>query len=96
VHNLRSAFAKMRAGIETRESWATEFDERTASNLQNHDRTGLEQACAGPTGRLAHPSPDHYIPILYAAGAAGRNADVSFPVEGFDMGDISMRAVLFD
>lgn len=96
VHNLRSAFAKMRAGVDTRESWATEFDERTASSLQNLDRAGLEQACATTTGHLAHPLPDHYIPILYAAGAAGRDADVSFPVEGFDMGDISMRAVLFD
>lgn len=95
VHNLRSAFAKMRAGIQTRESWATEFDERAASQVQNHDRSGLEHACADTTGHLAHPSPDHYIPILYAAGAAGRGAEVSFPIEGFDMGDISMRAVLF-
>ena len=95
VHNLRSAFAKMRAGIGTRESWATDFDERTASSLQDRDRTALEQACGDATGRLAHPSPDHYIPILYAAGAAGRDAEVSFPTEGFDMGDISMRSVLF-
>lgn len=96
VHNLRSAFAKMRAGIDTRETWATDFDERTASHLQNQDRSGLEHACSDTTGRLAHPSPDHYIPILYAAGAAGQQADVSFPTEGFDMGDISMRSVLFE
>jgi 4,5-DOPA dioxygenase extradiol len=44
---------------------------------------------------MAHPTPDHYLPILYAAAAAGRQPDVSFPVEGFEWGDVSMRSVLF-
>jgi aromatic ring-opening dioxygenase catalytic subunit (LigB family) len=36
----------------------------------------------------------HYLPLLYAAGAAGDDA-VSFPIEGFDLGSISMRSVIF-
>ena len=91
VHNLRSFFMGMRAGRMEVEPWAQEFDERVASALQNRDTSSLAHACQDRLGHLAHPSPDHYVPVLYAQGAAGRD-DVSFPVEGFD-GSISMRAV---
>jgi 4,5-DOPA dioxygenase extradiol len=44
---------------------------------------------------MAHPTPDHYLLLLYAAGAAGDSDSVSFPVTGFDLGSLSMRAVRF-
>jgi len=46
-------------------------------------------------GRRSHPTPDHYLPLLYAAGAASKDDQVSFPIEGFDLGSLSMRSVLF-
>lgn len=95
VHNLRSTFQKMRARQEETESWGLDFDERVASALENADAQALRSALDDETGRLAHPTPDHFLPILYAAAAAGPGADVSFPVEGFEWGDVSMRSVLF-
>lgn len=98
VHNLRSFFQRMQRGqlgAGHNESWALEFDDKVSSALQAGDHAKLCAAPSDALGHQAHPSPDHYLPILYAAGAAGATADVSFPVEGFD-GTISMRSVLFE
>ncbi len=95
VHNLGTSFRKWRAKDEFTEPWGLEFDERVASALQNGDRSWLLAALDDDAGKLAHPTPDHYLPILYVASAAVGDA-VMFPIEGFDMGDISMRAVKFE
>ena len=95
VHNLPAAFRKMNSGDTSTESWAEDFDQRVASFAQNRDMQGLAHACDDSTGRLAHPTPDHFLPVVYTSAAAGRDADVSFPIEGFDMGDVSMRAILY-
>jgi len=42
---------------------------------------------------LSVPTPDHYLPLLYAIGAGGEVDSVAFPVEGIDGGSISMLAV---
>ena len=95
VHNLQSAFRQMRELHPQREPWATQFDDRVTSALEGNDSSKLVHACDDSVGRLAHPSVDHFLPVLYAAGAAGEKPSVEFPIEGFDLGSISMRAVLF-
>ena len=42
---------------------------------------------------LAAPTPDHYLPLLYVMGLRRPGDVVSFPVEGFDGGSISMLTV---
>jgi 4,5-DOPA dioxygenase extradiol len=42
---------------------------------------------------LSVPTPDHYLPLLYVAGAAVEDDTVTFPAEGIDGGSISMLAV---
>jgi 4,5-DOPA dioxygenase extradiol len=95
VHNLRHAFTSMHHGETATPDWATRFDADIASALEQHDSGFLARTVLGDTGRVAHPTPDHYIPLLYAAGAADRHDSVRFPVTGFDMASLSMRAVLF-
>ena len=46
-------------------------------------------------GRSSHPSPDHYLPVLYAAGAADASDAVRFPIAGFDLGSLSMRSAIY-
>ena len=43
---------------------------------------------------MNHPSPEHFRPLLIAAGAAQDEA-VSYPIEGFEYGSFSRRAVVF-
>lgn len=95
VHNLGSALREMHNPHPAREPWATQFDERVTSALEAGDSSKLVHACDDEVGRLAHPSVDHYLPVLYTSGAAGPGSEVEFPLEGFDLGSISMRAVLY-
>jgi 4,5-DOPA dioxygenase extradiol len=95
VHNLHDAFARYRSGDVTTPDWAIEFDKRIAAALEAHDHGPLVRALEDATGRHAHPTPDHYLPLLYAAGASDSQDTVTFPVTGFDMGSLSMRAVMF-
>ena len=94
VHNLGHAFGAMRRGDDRTPDWARDFDLGVAKALERHDADHLVRALDGEAGRQAHPTPDHFLPILYVAGASGASEPVRFPITGFDMGSLSMRAVL--
>jgi 4,5-DOPA dioxygenase extradiol len=91
VHNLRlydwgggaSAF-----------DWAERF-EKQARELMLDDRAAPLVDCEqlGRDAHLAVPTPDHYLPLLYVLGLREKGEPVSFPVEGFDGGSMSMLAV---
>jgi 4,5-DOPA dioxygenase extradiol len=96
VHNLRDAMQRMRSGDHSTPEWARRFDADVASALANRDVHALESTLiTSDLGDLAHPSPDHWLPLLYAFGATDDRDRVSFPNQGFDLGSISMRNVLF-
>jgi len=92
THNLRHAFSS--DGVTTPD-WAERFDRDAAQALGQHDAAWLSQALSRDDGRLAHPTPDHYLPLLYAAGAADEGDAVQFLNTGFDYGSLSMRSVRF-
>jgi len=92
THNLRHAFQH---GGEGTPQWAARFDSEIARALEQRDAAHLVRALDTEEGRLSHPSPDHYLPLLYAAGAADERDGVRFPIEGFDLSSLSMRAALF-
>ncbi len=94
VHNLGDAFGRARAGDVTTPGWAQEFDAAVVRGLDTRDADALADLVESPEGRKAHPTPEHFLPLLYAAGAAGDDA-VSYPLTGFDLGSISMRSVIF-
>jgi 4,5-DOPA dioxygenase extradiol len=92
VHNLRHAIRGLSTGSTEIPPWAEAFDAHITTALEQHDNAFLANALGDDTGRMAHPSPDHYFPLLYTAGAASADDKVSFPITGFDS-SISMRAV---
>ena len=47
----------------------------------------------GRDAMLSAPTPDHYLPLLYVLAQRRPGEPVSFPVEGFDGGSISMLSV---
>jgi len=96
THNLRHAFTAWRSGDVSTPDWAANFDRDVAAAIQRGDMDWLADALETEQGRASHPSADHYLPLLYAAGAADEGDAVSFPVTGFDMGSLSMRSVRLD
>jgi 4,5-DOPA dioxygenase extradiol len=96
THNLRHAMeAYDRPDLAT-PAWASKFDAEVAQALGSHDLGFLVRALETAEGRMSHPTPDHYLPLLYAAGASDAKDNTRFPLTGFDLASLSMRAALFD
>ena len=94
VHNLR-AYAWSGEAAEPHD-WAQRWDARVAELLQSGEHESLiNYQGQGSDAQRSIPTPDHYLPLLYIAGASQKGERVSFPVEGIDGGSISMRAVQF-
>lgn len=77
--------------------WAVEFDAKVKAGLDAHDARALTspQHWGEKLLSTAHPTVEHYLPLLYCVGSVDEGDAVSYPYEGFDFGSISMRAVLF-
>lgn len=92
VHNLR-AYAWDR-GNTAPYQWAVRFDAwlRAAIAARRFEDV-IAYAQAGADAKLAIPTPEHYLPLLYVLGTYTKDEPVSFPVEGFDGGSLSMLAV---
>lgn len=77
--------------------WAVEFDARVKAAVDAHDAKTLAEPQTWGEVLLAtaHPTVEHYLPLLYCMGSTDKRDSVSYPYEGFDFGSISMRAVLF-
>jgi 4,5-DOPA dioxygenase extradiol len=76
--------------------YVREFDAWVAGALERRDDRALENWLeAAPDPLHAHPSAEHYRPVLVAAGAA-RGDTARFPVEGFEHGTIARRCVQLD
>jgi 4,5-DOPA dioxygenase extradiol len=94
VHNLRTYAWGER--VQEPYDWALRFEARVRSQLEaGEHRHLIEYAALGEDARLSVPTPEHYLPLLYVAGAAHAGEPVSFPVEGMDGGSVSMLAVQF-
>lgn len=93
VHNLR----RIDWSEGPAPGWAQEFDQWVAETLASADYDGLvDYRGKSPGLTMAHPTEEHFQPLLVAAGAASvRGSMSSFPVEGFEYGSISRRCVQF-
>lgn len=89
THNLRHA---MQQGQGATPAWAASFDQAAAAALESRDVAWLARALESDTGRMAHPTPDHWWPLLYLVGAMQAGEAVAWPLQGFDMASLSMRS----
>ena len=95
THNLRYAMTSLHRGDLSKPSWADSFDADVARAVSQQDGDFLAKVVQTDAGRMSHPTLDHYLPLLYAVGAADAKDTVTFPTSGFDLGSLSMRSVLF-
>lgn len=93
VHNL--ARASWEPGV-LAYPWAIEFDEWIADVLTRGDDDALvHYESAGSSARLAVPTTEHYLPVLYSAAMRADGDRVTFPYTALDMASVSMRWVRF-
>ena len=78
--------------------WAVEFDEKVKGAMEERDLEALAapEKWGGALLAEAHPTLEHYAPVLYCLGATVETDAVSFPYEGMEFGTISMRMVMFE
>jgi 4,5-DOPA dioxygenase extradiol len=92
VHNLHS-YAWGQGSVQPFD-WAIRFESRIRQLLSSgNDEQIIEYQKLGHDARLAVPTPDHYLPMLYVIGLRSEQDKISFPVEGVDGGSISMLAI---
>lgn len=75
-------------------SWAADFDAWVADALEEGRVPDLAAYRRHDLAAVAHPTHEHFVPVLVAAAAAGDDAP-SFPVSGFELGSVSARSVQF-
>jgi 4,5-DOPA dioxygenase extradiol len=92
THNLR----EFRPGVKSEASYAREFSEwiRQAVTAGDTDRlvNALELA---PHAQRAHPTTEHFLPLLVAVGAAGQMLPATVLDGGIEHGVLSMDSFVF-
>ncbi|MDD2357872.1 MAG: 4,5-DOPA dioxygenase extradiol [Thiovulaceae bacterium] len=91
THNLREAvLGDKDASVD---AWAKEFDSFVKDALVSHDFDALiDFETRQRYAHLAHPTKEHYIPLLYIAGASMSDEKSRFVYEGIEHGNLSMRS----
>lgn len=92
VHNLQAIdFYKNKPY-----DWALEFDAKISAWLENGDRYSIiEFQKLGSLAKLAHPTYDHFLPLLYILGLKNNNEYPEFFNTMFDMSSVSMRSLVY-
>lgn len=94
VHNLRTM--RREAADNQAYDWAIEFDRITAEHIAQGRLEALNDfQQLGAVAQMAHPSWEHYLPLLYTAGAVHADEAPRFFNDGFQGASISMRSVVW-
>lgn len=94
VHNLRT----MQPGTAADQAfdWALEFDTTIAGYVSRGELALLQDfQTLGTMAQQSHPTHEHFLPLLYAAGAVQATDTPQFFNTGFQAASISMRSVIW-
>ena len=88
VHNLRLFLSQ---NDNKPFDWALEFDAWSKEKILQHDFNSLiNYETKGEAAKLAVPTVDHYVPLIYSLALADKNENIDFTYEE-NIGSISMR-----
>jgi 4,5-DOPA dioxygenase extradiol len=92
VHNLH-AYSWGRQAVQPYD-WAVRFEARLRALMEAGDFDAIAAyGGLGDEAMLSAPTPDHFLPLLYALAQHEGDEPISFPVAGFDGGSVSMLCV---
>jgi len=83
IHNLQLAGRKLYANDMTPYGWELEYDEWIKKQIESRNiETILNYERSHPLGKLAAPTPDHFVPVLYTLGLIDYKDELQFFYEG--------------
>jgi 4,5-DOPA dioxygenase extradiol len=89
VHNLR---------VMRREPypWAVRFNEAVRDLLERHQHAPLiEYHALGEAAQMSVPTPEHFLPLVYIAGARRNDDKLTILTDGIELGSISMLSIAY-
>lgn len=90
VHNLRAIdWDEAAAPFD----WALEFDAFVAEAVAERRHRDLVDYLRQPLGRMAAPTPDHYLPLLYVLATQGEDEETTTLHASIQHGSVSMRCL---
>ena len=90
VHNLRTMVWQ-----DTAFEWASDFDARLAAMMRAGDHQSIiGYHHLGDSARLAIPTNEHFLPLLYILGMQSESESISFFCEKVTLGSVSMRSLM--
>ena len=91
VHNLRAINWEPDAPAF---DWAARFNGFVRDHLERGDHAPLvAYEALGADARLAVPTPEHYLPLLYVMGLQEKGERAEFPVDGIQNSSIGMLSL---
>mgnify|MGYP002777276482 CR=1 FL=1 len=83
IHNLPLAMKKMQLGDKKPYGWEMEYDAWIKKQIDTRNFPDLiNYQNSHKLGKLAAPTPDHYVPLLYSLGLAESNDEIKYFYEG--------------
>lgn len=77
--------------------WNLEFDQLVKSKLENQNFASLiNYSDFGELAKMAIPTNEHYLPMIYSLGTMGKNEQITQLFEGYQFGSMSMRCFKID
>jgi 4,5-DOPA dioxygenase extradiol len=90
VHNLRAIDWDEDAAAF---GWAAEFDAFVAEAVAERRHEDLVDYLRHPLGRMAAPTPDHYVPLLYVLATERGDEEATTLHSSIQNGSVSMRCL---
>lgn len=94
VHNLRRVDFEHQYGKAF--DWAVEFDEFVKNSIEKGNHQALIDYSKRSDSSIAHPTNDHYLPLLYSLALQEKSEHVRYIHEGIEHGSVSMRSFLIE
>lgn len=83
IHNLQLAGKKMRENDMTPYGWEAEYDAWIKKQLDTRQFEAIiNYETSHALGKLAAPTPDHYVPVLYSLGLMEPKDEIQYFYEG--------------
>ncbi|WP_198315784.1 dioxygenase family protein [Chitinophaga tropicalis] len=83
IHNLQLAGQKFRTGDMTPYGWETDYDAWIKQQIDTRDFNSIiNYESSHKLGKLAAPTPDHFVPVLYSLGLTDSKDEIKYFYEG--------------